>query len=404
MSDGDDRILVVLQLGSTQVRCGLSGDDAPRRQLVHVINGRNPVKEGILQDPEDFVTIVRGCVGEDMDCATETRGIIVCDPPTNTPESRKMLAAVLFDVFHFPAVRFFSRTPLCALSACITTALVVEFGDEHTYVMPVVGCVGIRHALIVGPIAGRQITAWLMKKVQAYNPSLVLQDKLGFNNIGGIKHQCPVAPSKEAYTETYQDALAEEKAFFEESAKKSSEKSSTSSAAQPAEEGETGYVLLGSVKHQDTDTAVHEIKLPPAGILTAAPEALFQPQLLLPDDNKAARGSLAELIVDSIRAIDAETATPELIVELYSHVVIAGRGCMFPGGFAERLTLELTPLAAAAHGVQDLTVIADPARSSGAWVGASVLSSMRDTEANGFVTNAMWETHGPSIFDSWSTE
>jgi actin-related protein len=405
MSD-DDRILVVLQLGSTQVRCGLSGDDAPTRQLVTVINGRNAVSEGIIQDPADFEKIVRACVGDDTDCATETRGIIVCDPPTNTPESRKLMAAVLFDVFHFPAVRFFTRTALCALSACITTAVVVEMGDEHTYVMPVVGCVGVRNALQIGPIAGRQISQWLRKKVQEYNPTLIVEKKLGFNEIGGMKGQCPVSPSREAFAATNEVALAEEKAHFEEARKKTSENTTAPPAGSAAASTETGYVLCGSVKNEATDAAVHEVVLPPAGILTAAPEALFQPQLLLPLENKTScRGSIAELIVDAIRAIDAESATPELIAEMYSHVVIAGRGCMFQGtGFADRLALELKPLAAAAHGVQDVTIVADPARACGAWIGASVFSSMRDTETNGFVTEAMWNTHGPMIFDTWCTE
>lgn len=395
MSD-DEPMLVVVQIGSTHVRCGLSGDDAPRRVLVHAIDGRNPVSEGVMPDPDDFVITITGCVGRDLDCATETRGIIVCDPPTNTQETRKVLAAVLFETFHFPAVLFYTRTPLCALSACRTTGLVIEFGDEHTYVMPVVECSGVRSALQIGPIAGRQISKWLVDKVAQYNPTLVVTaESLGLNEIGSIKRQCPVAPSRSAFEEMHSAALAAEKAAV--SGKKTAD---GATSAPPAAGGSAGFVILGTLKNGKTDEKVHEIVLPPSGILAAAPEPLFQPHLLDSEihSNKKDSGSLAQLVVDAISAVD-----PQLHAAMYANVVIAGRGSMFPG-LADRLEAELRPLAAEIHATTEVSIVADDARSCAAWVGASILSSMRNTEQNGFVTQQLWNEYGPTIFDTWSTE
>lgn len=367
----DDKVLVVLQLGSVHVRSGLSGDDAPRKEFLnlmdpHTSSQRNPVVNGVIDSADDFEVLVKAALGDGFDATVDSTGIFICDLPKHTAADRKRFAAVLFEKFCFPAVLFYSRPALCALSAGRTHAIVVEMGDATTCVVPVVNCVAVKNRMVFGPVAGAQLTEKLRG---ALRTSCGLDGKLCQRDLRTLKSQCRTAATAEAFD----DATA---------------------AAKGTDAAEVFTLWQPTTCNGVTAS---ELRLPPT--LSSVPEALFRPALFhdatesTPEDSS--QKSLAAIIAEVISTLPGDQQE-----HMFANIVVSGRGSRFPD-LEKRLQYEVQLLAPKGTSVE---VVADDARSVGAWVGGSILSSMRTTAENNFVTLEHWKAYGPAIFDSWSTD
>jgi hypothetical protein len=361
-------ILVVLKLGSLHCQSGISGEDAVRKNFLAVIPSedgtpRKIVADGVIPSMEDFSMIVKGALGQGFDAAVDASGILVCDLPRHTQVHRKKMAAVLFDQFKFPKVLFYNRLALSALGAMRPTALVLELSDDGSYCTAVVDCVAER-PVRYSPVGGRYLSQVLHDALKRYS---CFDGHVQEFDMRCLKAKCNVAASS---------------ANFSESTARLAQGGTTAAGEE--------FQLMRKMRCTD-GRMVETFHLPPAEALTAVPEPLFQPKLLPPAFPQGPS------VVDLIEECLAKTA-PELRATMLSNIVVAGRGTQFPG-FVGRLKSELV----CKYPEQEVSVIADNARSILSWMGGTILTSMRSMDDNGFIGKELWDAHGQAMLDGWST-
>jgi len=112
------------------------------------------------------------------------------------------------------------------------------------------------------------------------------------------------------------------------------------------------------------------------------PEALFQPKLLGLDT-----AGIHEQVINAIMKCD-----PDLIPNLFRNIVVSGGTSLFPG-LPERLQKEIKARAAPSAKV---TIIAPPGRQYAAWIGGSVVASLRNREGL-WISRGDFDEFGPSV-------
>jgi len=376
----DDKLLIVVKLGSQYVSGGISGNDAPTARSLNLIEAdettitdndtkgpkkyRNPVKDGVLTDPKDFELLIKAVVGNDFDAPKESSGILICDMPRHTTKERAMMCEVLFDVLEFPYVNFFYRPALAAMSAGQVHALVVELSDNGVVIAPVIETQMLKDKTIINnTLAGSRLTNdLLLPAIAKANNGTKVVEKFSNNDKCGLKRWCKVAPTAAAY-----DAIAKDP--------KANEASKETWVLNPFVKDETGKQWQEFVYPTEAD-------------LASVPEALFRPSLL--PGEKSTTPSLTDLVVEALENSD---------IALAGMIVLTGRGCMFPG-FKERFEHEVSTKLAAKSLPATVAVIEDEARAQGAWVGGSLLTSMRSIQDNNFVSKDTWTQYGSALFES----
>lgn len=371
----DEKLLIVVKLGSMNIYGGISGNDAPTAVSLNLIEEdeatvskdgpkkyRNPFASGVLEQPKDFELLIRSVVGNDFDPKKEASGILICDMPRHTAKERAMMCEVLFDVMEFPAVNFYYRPPLAAMACGRVTCLVVEMSDNGVVVAPVVDAQMLRDKTIMNnKLAGKRLTDQLLvPAIAAANGGTKVVEKFTNTDRILLKRFCKVAPSAAAY-----EALSKDPA-----------------ATKPSTET---FVLHRFVK-DDAGKEWKEPLYPSEAALSKVPEALFNPALLGDKDEPG----LAEVIVKALTESD---------VALAGAIVLAGRGSLFPG-LAQRLERDVSALLSAMGHAVTVDIVADDTRAQGAWIGGSILTSMRSVEDNNFVTKATWSQYGAALFES----
>ncbi len=85
--------------------------------------------------------------------------------PLCSPESRLELAKLMFDVFAVPALCMANQAVLSLYSTGRTTGIVLEMGEGMSYCVPVYEGFALRHAVLSIPVAGSDVTRFLMRNL-----------------------------------------------------------------------------------------------------------------------------------------------------------------------------------------------------------------------------------------------
>ena len=110
----------------------------------------------------------------------EEHYMLLTEPPMNTPENREQMAEIMFETFGVPGL-FIGVQAVLALYAGVyasfkegtqikgsdLTGTVVDSGDGVTHVVPIVHGYPISNNIKHIPIAGRDITKFIMSSLRA---------------------------------------------------------------------------------------------------------------------------------------------------------------------------------------------------------------------------------------------
>uniref|UniRef100_A0A7S1LV67 Actin n=1 Tax=Neobodo designis TaxID=312471 RepID=A0A7S1LV67_NEODS len=374
--EDDQLTVVVLDCGSSTVKAGFSGEDAPRAELPTLVgHARHPGTTGVMHgNPSDVFVgdqaasrrgllettepITRGAVTDwdamqhvwhhvffdSLKVACEEHPALVTESPDNTRLDREKMVEMLFESFSCPTAVVANTATLSLYSTGRSSGLVVDSGAGRTHVGPVWEGYLMPHFLRRIDVGGDDMTDLLRDKLRRDGyPFSTAQDRMEVARIkedlcySSLNCQRELTYCKESRSiERWHNLPDGQQVFMNE--------------------------------HRFT-----------------VPEALFAPELL----GASFKGTpaLHTTIHEAIQMCD-----PSIQAELYGAIVLAGGNTLFPS-LDERVQREVAALAPSGTTTR---AVAFPDRKYAAWLGGSVLGSLR-TFPSMWVTKNEYDDYGASI-------
>ncbi|CAE8657880.1 unnamed protein product [Polarella glacialis] len=355
-----DHDLLVVDIGSSELKAGFAGGDAPScivRAMTNAHNRRsNPgdeedetvayrylLEQGIVIDWHGMEKIWHRLFCNELAVDPAKKCILLTEAILNPRSNRSKLFAMMFDVFDAVAVHIEAQPVLALYASGRSAGVVLDMGDGVTQVLCIWMGFVIPHSAARLQLAGRDITEQLVK---------CLKDQLRScnNNSNNNTNSSSASASAQHRELEFVRELKEKQCYVAldfESELRAELRSYSYEKHHATELGEV--VSLGSARFR-------------------CPEILFQPRLA----GLEARG-VHEMVFSSITACDLD-----LQQDLYCNVVLAG-GTTMLSGFPERLKGELQALCP--KSLRGVKIVAAPERKNSVWIGGSIVASLGNYSA-----------------------
>lgn len=368
--DSEEAAPIVCDNGSGMVKCGFSGDDAPRSVFPSIVGRpktdqamlgaakkdffvgddaqakrgvlsiRYPIEHGVVTNWDDMEKIWSYTFYNEMRVNPEDHNVLLTEAPMNPKQNRERMTQIMFETFNVPAMYVGIQAVLSLYSSGRTTGIVLDSGDGVTHTVPIYEGYSLPHAIQRIDMAGRDMTEYMMK--------LLMESGRTFTT-----------SAEKEIVRSVKEQLTYVALDFEEEM--------TNASKQPIDK---------------------EFELPDGTTMVVGtqqfrvPEALFKPSLIgLEGDG------FADMTYKSIQKCDIDVRR-----DLYGNVVLSGGTTMYKG-LPQRLEKELGNLAPSSVKPK---VVAPPERKYSVWIGGSILSSLT-TFQNQWVLKREYDEAGPTI-------
>eukprot|EP01060_Flectonema_neradi_P024876 TRINITY_DN33748_c0_g1_i1.p1 TRINITY_DN33748_c0_g1~~TRINITY_DN33748_c0_g1_i1.p1 ORF type:complete len:381 (+),score=62.59 TRINITY_DN33748_c0_g1_i1:100-1242(+) len=345
---------IIVDMGSSELKCGYGGEDAPRKTFKSLLGWpRHPGVGGIMMGAKKDIfvgsdvvenrgrlrisnPVVRGHVSDwgeadkllhhtfysELMIAPDEHPLLMMESPGTSRANREKLTELLFETFNTPALVIANQACMSLFASGRSTGTVVDSGDGVSHIVPIWEGYTLPHNIVTMELAGQDITDYLIK--------LLREQGLPFSTVSDrdIAHD-----------------IKETMCY---------------SAIDFNKECENAAISRSYAKHYTMPDGT-EIRLVEDRF--RCPEAMFNPSLV----GKSLPG-IHEATHTCIERCDAFVQK-----EFYKSIILAGGNTLFPK-FEDRL----------AHDVQRLSgdpdkpvkVVAFPERKYSAWLGGSLLASL----------------------------
>ncbi|RHW70174.1 actin related protein 3 [Trypanosoma brucei equiperdum] len=336
----------------------------------------HPIKHGIVEDWDKMERIWQHCVYKYLRVDPEEHGFILTEPPANPPENREHTAEVMFETFGVKQLHIAVQGAL-ALRASWTsgkaqqlglvgenTGVVVDSGDGVTHIVPIVDGFVMHNAIQHIPLAGRDITNFVLEWLRERGEPVPADDALYLAQHIKEKY-CYIARNIAREFETYDSDLPNH---------------ITKHHAVNRKTGESYTVDVGYEKF-------------------LGPEMFFSPDIF----SREWTLPLPDVIDKAIWSCPIDCRRP-----LYRNVVLSGGTTMFPK-FDKRLQKDLRALVSrrgkkftkalgdpSKQITYDVNVVAHERQRYAVWYGGSMLGMSPDFAAVA-KTKQEYDEHGPYV-------
>lgn len=362
---------VVIDNGTGMVKCGFSGDDAPRnvfasmvgvpRHERHMIGMahkelyvgddamakkgmlsiRYPLEHGIVHSWDDMQALWTHTFYNELRVDPSEQAVMLTEAPMNPKNNREKMCQMMFEHFDVPGFYVGVQAVLSLYSSGRTTGIVMDSGDGVSHCVPIYEGYSLPHAISRLDLAGRDLTTYLQRLLK--ERGINLEGSSGKEIVRDIKEQhCYIALD-------YETELA---------------------GAEMSSDLEVNYELPDGSVVQIGDERFR------------APEALFQPSMIGQEADGVHR-----LLYNSIQQTDIDVRR-----DLYTNMVLSG-GTTCYRGMRERLDKEMSALAPASVRVK---IVAPEERKYSVFIGGSILSSL-STFQDMWITKEEYDECGPKI-------
>lgn len=304
-----------------------------------VLTLKYPIHGGIVINWEDMEKIWHHTFYNELRVDPAEHPVLCTEPPHNVRCNRERMAQVMFETFSVPSFYVGVKSVLSIFGHGAVTGLVVDVGEDRTYVVPVYEGHSVEHATYLETVGGRDIANYL---------NLMLTERGYFFNSSSGKEIIREMMRRVAYVAI----------DFDDEERKS----------------------------KMSSECIWDYTLPDGNVLTLdserfrCTEILFKPWLV---DTNAFMG-IHHTAFDSIMKCDYDIRN-----DIYGHIFLTGGATMFDG-LQERFEKEIRDLV---RPTRSLRVVAGPERKYSSWIGGSILSSM-ETFPQMVITREEYDEHG----------
>ena len=351
MSDSQSNI--VIDNGSSSIKCGFSGEEAPKSIFSNIISqstGKvgdeslddnvSPIEHGIITNFDLMEKIWQHTFEKELKVPLDERNILTSDSPLSPKMNREKMTQIMFEKFNVQGLFICIRPMLSMYCVGKTSALVVESGDDVTQVVPINEGYYFPYSITKSNLGGKTVTNFLKDK---------LSKKLNYQSENELKKLSKIIKEKLCRVSlNYEEELNEEK--------------------------------FNEIQYKLPDG--NELKLEKE--LFICPETLFSPILT----GQEIPGIPMQMYNSIMKCEN------DIRKDLYSNIILAGGNTLL-NDFHERIHQEIQCLAPNSL-IQKLKVIAQNERKYTAWIGGALISGLQNFQAN-WVTHAEYQEAGPQI-------
>eukprot|EP01083_Nonionella_stella_P167470 562916_1 len=201
MSEEENSSLVI-DNGSGFMKCGFSGDDAPRAFFPSIVGrprtgrimigmghkstyvgdeaqakrgiliNKHPIEHGIITNFNDFEQILHHSMYNELCVAPEDHDMLLTEPPLNAKANREMMIKIALETFNVPRVYIANKSVLSLYASGRTNGIVVDSGYDSTYMVPVYEGYSWPQAIQRQDFGGKDVTEYLQSLLQNKGHSL----------------------------------------------------------------------------------------------------------------------------------------------------------------------------------------------------------------------------------------
>ena len=349
----DSQSCIVIDNGSSSIKCGFSGEEAPKSIFTNVISPStekvgdesledniSPIEHGVITNFDLMEKIWQHTFSRELKVPQEERNILTSDSALSPKINREKMTQIMFEKFNVQGLFICIRPILSMYCVGKTSALVLESGDDVTQTVPINEGYYFPYSITKSNLGGKMVTNFLLDKLKESN------DEILFNE---IKKNSKIIKEKLCRVSlNYDQELKDEN--------------------------------TNEIKYKLPDGK--EVNLNKE--LFICPELLFQPNLIgleIPGIHLQMYNSIMKCEND-------------LRKELYSNIILAGGNTLL-NDFHERIHQEAECLAPSSI-LPKLKVIAQNERKYTAWIGGALIAGLQIFQ-NNWVTHSDYQESGPQI-------
>ncbi len=344
-------------------------------KLSYVLDG------GMIDNWEKMEKYWHKSIFEYLRADPEEHYMVLTEPPMNTPENREQMAEIMFETFQVPGL-FIGVQAMLALYAGVyasvgndnitgkdLTGTVVDSGDGVTHVIPIVHGYPISNNIKHIPIAGRDITKFVMDTLKTRKEKIPTTE---------LREVSRLIKENNCYCAA--DIMKEHKKFDEK-----------------VKDPETGKWKQSKKFKKVSMTSPYtgkRIKCDLGYESFMAPEVFFHPEFV----NADYRESLDEIVDMAIVKSPLDNR-----VDLYNNIVLSGGSTLFKN-FDKRLEQEVRRRVKERYeglGLVDnapkVKVSQNVVQQAAVWFGGSMLAENKENFSRIVSTREQYEEWGPSV-------
>lgn len=138
-----------------------------------------PIRHGIVSNWDNMERYWQRCIYQYLQIDPEEHNIMLTEPPMNTPENREYTAEIMFETFNVPGLYIAVQAVLALVAAIYSpenyakagkqtrmTGTVIDSGDGATHIIPVVDGYVIGSRIKHIPLAGRDVTNFIIQMLR----------------------------------------------------------------------------------------------------------------------------------------------------------------------------------------------------------------------------------------------
>ena len=189
----EDNQIIIIDNGSSVVKAGFSGEDAPRCFFPNIIGKHKcpknligfdqkdeyigdeahqkrgvlkisyPIQHGIINNWDDIENIWNHSFYVELRVSPDEHPVLLTESPLNSKENREKMTQIMFETFNVPAMYIANQSVLSLYATGRTTGLVCDSGDSVTHSTPIYEGFAVNHAIAEIKIGGRDLTQFMAK-------------------------------------------------------------------------------------------------------------------------------------------------------------------------------------------------------------------------------------------------